>query len=301
MLMLSPRPYILTILFPLTVLLACNSSKFRGGSDGRTSNPTTNKPNPSTEPPAQCKNGIEQKGIFVLYVIDNSASNGKSDCGIGDGQQEVTCPGPTKREQAVLKSFDALIGVDGDAVSKMAIVTFPSVSDKYNGADIQTPDWVDVTRENRSLVSNALRVTRTPKGMTPYGAGLEKAKDVMAQAAASDLKRLVILVSDGQPTDENVDIAKNNAAALRDQYQAEVITVMIDPSKTDAERQKLFRNHARILRDMGRSEANIADLIGHNGKGGLVEKVSSSVLSVSDAAGLTKQFESLVSKTSTCK
>lgn len=339
----------------LTSLAACSGANFKGGSRGNDSPaaPPVAEPTPSVSPTppvaspkipygSTCSDGQQAIGANVTFLIDNSSSNGATDCPsatqIGTEAQTplMQCGAETNREKAVLSAFDILADAstrDGKdtAVSHISIVQFPAQvqntttnSRIETGARVVTYGWLRTSPSdaNRSAIASAMQFSRDPYGSTPVGAAIESASNLFAAVANDGRARVVILVTDGEPTDRDPAAVANRATQLR-QLGVEVITVFVTSGQTRADRQA---THAQMLQAWEQEslktqkhwyagaytsfEAYLNGLLGRNGEASLIQKLSGPVdvtcvdkpgvicdrqiVEVSSSNDLTKAFQQII-------
>lgn len=121
---------------------------------------------------------------------------------------------------------------EGD--SRIAIVGFHD--DAMTLADLQNAD------QNKQKLLNAINGISDLDYATEHGKGLEQAKNVFDDAGNTGHKRLVVMITDGEPEPQGssqwssriVKQAINNAYDLKNDYNAAVYTVSVMPG-TDAQ------------------------------------------------------------------
>lgn len=182
----------------------------------------------TVEPPRCETNSV---GVQLAFLIDNSQSNEANDCpspdyrgqivnADGTGRGNFRCLKSTSREKAVLASYDMLQNIaqaepsNALATSSLAIVSFPV---KVESGYAQRLSWTTVTPGNRYQVEGSMLFSREPFGQTPYGDALLGASELFASSSNDDRAKVAILVTDGEPTDQNPSAALAKAQALRDQ------------------------------------------------------------------------------------
>jgi hypothetical protein len=165
-------------------------------------------------------------GTQLAFLIDNSNSNASTDCpgatrtGTFGGIETFECASETSREKAVLAVFDLLkefgagSPMDSLSTSLVGVTSFPTVDDYVSGYRIQTA-FVSAKGENRSQIESALRFSRKPFGLTPYLAAFTSAEDMMKNATNDKRSKVVILVTDGEPTDRSPKSVSDKADRLR--------------------------------------------------------------------------------------
>ena len=193
-----------------------------GGPGGSPSLPNS----PVTPGVPTCKPGQVKTGTQISFLIDNSNSNASTDCpaakkiGSFGGVDTFECGEETSREKAVLavydllKEFGAGEPADGLASSVVGVTSFPTVDDYVSGYKIQSP-FVAAKGENRPQLEKALKFARKPFGLTPYLAAMSSAEDMMKSAANDKRSKVVILVTDGEPTDRSAKSVAVKADSLR--------------------------------------------------------------------------------------
>ncbi len=274
---------------------------------------------PPPPPPPQCEPTQQLVGAHVAFMIDNSNSNAATDCpsptktGTFQGADLYVCGGETSREKAVLSAFDTLLAVaakepaNANAISTLAISSFPTTADYVGGWARETQGMLDVLPASRDTVKSAMQFSRKPYGLTPYGAGLAGA-DAMFQGLADDGKaKVAILVTDGEPTDRDPLAVIDTAAALKARG-IDVITVFYTGADARAVRQA---KHVAMLRDVDAAnrragkgpwyanslaslEAYVKALLGDGSQKSLAQAISSGVVEVQDAKALEAAFQAII-------
>lgn len=123
----------------------------------------------------------ETTGVDVLFVIDTSGS--MSDGGLLKNVQNLL----TKGEDGVI---DQIFKTEGN-VNSVAYVSFAGVD------ETRVSDWYNSTnKENLENSINRLRAT----GGTNWTYAMEKASELLAKRADSKNEKVVIFLSDGEPT-----------------------------------------------------------------------------------------------------
>lgn len=182
--------------------------------------------NPSGPGGPTCQPGQVKIGTQLAFLIDNSNSNASTDCpgatktGSFGGIDTYECGSETSREKAVLAVFDLLkefsAGSPADSLSTsvVGVASFPTVDDYVSGYKMQSA-FLTVKGENRSQIENALKFSRKPFGLTPYLAAFASAEDLMKSASNDKRSKVVILVTDGEPTDRSPKSVSEKADRLR--------------------------------------------------------------------------------------
>ncbi len=284
------------------------------------SNPTdpTNPTTPTTPetPTTPCSPTEQSIGAELAFLIDNSNSNAATDCPsptkvarVG-GVDLYECQGETNREKAVLAAYDLLSAVaknepgNAKAKSDLSIASFPTSNDYVNGHQVQAGGWLDSSSAARADVASAMLFARKPSGLTPYGAALEGGSELFAQAASDGRAKVAVLVTDGEPTDQDPSGVLAKAEALK-QAGVTIITVFVTNSEARASREA---KHTEMLRKIvestngdwfDRSEfPKFADymtaLLGSQTKKSLIAKISAKVVEVDNSAALKDAFLSII-------
>ncbi|SMF30032.1 VWA domain-containing protein [Pseudobacteriovorax antillogorgiicola] len=215
-------------LLPLTLLLgslnlSCQNAEFKG----------VEKNNAEV-----CESGEVYTGANFLFLVDNSRSMIDTDCPSGDS---ANC-GPTNRERAILSAFDALteafVSSDRDeAISSIAIARFTPDNRNQSFEDMPAESYISVESfpENRSMLEQRLSFTRSPKGDTPYlNAILWGEKFVSEETSANGRKNILVLVTDGEPTDKSPKEVREKAESL----DAPIITIRVNQSGLNMEQRR---------------------------------------------------------------
>jgi len=297
----------LSIIGLLTLLGAgCNNSTFRGSGKSKSSKPvdTSVEQTLPTPSPEECVPRNEIKGLDVAFVIDNSGSNSTTDCSnptsIGtdaEGYTLTKCAAETNREKSVVSAFNkmnSLIANKGTA--NLSIVSFPEST--YSGAVTHTDEWVGVEKYNTASIQSAMNFSRYPQGFTPYGAGLNEASELFKGINSGERSKLVILVTDGEPTDNNPVAVKNSVKSSLLDQNVKIVTVMVTGQNSYQQR---VTKHIEILRGLNYSEAVIDELMGTNGKTSLIDSISTSKIEVSDSSKLEQTLNDLIVKEVNCQ
>lgn len=205
-----------------------------------------------TPPPPQpvCQDTEKTIGSQVLFVIDNSHSNGVTDCpsktqiGTFGGAATYVCQVETEREKAVSLAFETLKGLSKDelSTSHVAIASFPSSDDYEAGWENQSQGWISTVNTRENKVSSSLGFTRKPFGLTPYSSALDAASSIMLNAPHSEKSKVVVLVTDGESTDRNpLDVIEKSGELKNDNIK--LITVFITGEKSaEIRKQKHYED-----------------------------------------------------------
>jgi hypothetical protein len=282
----------------LIALFGCSETKFHGNGKKKSN---------STEAP-KCNEIQTSTGINLTLLIDNSNSNAKTDCpdpkSLGQFRNTRTesfeCQGQTNREIAASAAVDMLNSYRKDLkgfVPELAIASFPNADEVTSGFDIRTDDWLTVEDNSKDAVSKAMEFSRRPVGSTPYQAAMSAGIKLFNQMKDSTVPRLALLVTDGEPTDENAVQAKAVAKELRD-LGVKIVTIFVTGNAT---RESRTAQHIQYLQNEGYSAANIDELMGRNGKKSLVDELSDEKIEVADSKELEEVFKSVIKKSVECK
>lgn len=277
---------------------------------------STHSTNPNI-PGTPCTPGQESIGSQIAFLIDNSNSNSATDCpsasktGSFNNTDLYSCGGTTNREKAVLAAFDLLAKIAADepshglAISDLAIASFPTRGDYVAGWKQESAGWIKTDAAGRGLIQKSLSFARNPIGMTPYGSALAAATELFQEAPeAAGRTRVAVLVTDGEPTDRDPSNVQAQANALRAQgVQVITLTYNATHASREAEHQTMMRRidgsqapgHWYASRYAKFSDYMQA-LIGIDGKGGLVETISSSgkATEVQNSAALKDAFLKII-------
>jgi hypothetical protein len=184
-----------------------------------------------------CSDDTKPVGTHVAFMIDNSGSNGATDCYMRKDidKYRYECSGPTKRERAVYAVYDylkafAAQNTGGDteakarAASKMAITKFP-LDPKIEGdqAFQRNPQsesgdgWFNTSINQQDALTAVMSFTRKVYGSTPYYEAITGAKTVFASLKDADASKtkIAILISDAEPTDANPELVVKLADELK--------------------------------------------------------------------------------------
>lgn len=279
-------------------------------------------------PPVQCQDTEHKVGAEITFLIDNSNSNASTDCpndrliGTNNGVDVYECGSETNREKAVLAAYDVLREVaasDSDyalARSRLAIGSFPTATDYVSGWKNESNGFLDVVATGRDAISKALKFTRKPAGMTPYGAAMGGATEVFAGSANDKRAKLAVLVTDGEPTDQGPESVAAKAKALKAQG-VNVITVFVTAGQTRSSRETKHIAMLKKIDDARLDQTNGAQhwydsryasfdayidaLLGGSGQESLVERISGKVVEVQDSAALKSTFLDIIKSEIKCE
>lgn len=280
---------------------------------GTPSTPTT--PTTPEVPKTPCSPTEQSIGAEIAFLIDNSNSNAATDCpssvkvGRFNGVDLYKCQAETNREKAVLAAYDLLSAVaknepqNAKARSDLSIASFPTSDDYVSGYQVQAGGWLDSSSETRVEVAKAMLFARTPSGLTPYGAALSGASDLFALAPSDGRAKVAVLVTDGEPTDQDPSGVVAKAEALK-QAGVTIVTVFITNSEARVSRET---KHTAMLKKIVDStggkwfdtefptfEAYMTALLGGQNKKSLLEKISAKTVEVDNAAALKDAFLSII-------
>jgi hypothetical protein len=297
------------------VLSACGESK-GGGTVKRNSPPKVQRtdnqpPSPILTTPAPntpvCAANQKSIGANVVFLVDNSSSNGVTDCpgaavvgrgsdASGQPTEFTRCSQETNRERAVLAAYDLLADVSSRdsapvAMSQLSIVAFPAEQNNVTTVKIATNGWVSTrpAAENRAGLQTALQFTRQPYGATPVGTAIDAATSLFRGSGADGRSKVAVLINDGEPTDRDPAAVREKSEMLR-AAGVELITVFVTNAVSRSSRQAA---HGEVLRDYNmRSspgtyynaqrypsfEAYLDDILGRNGRVPLMDAITNKVV-----------------------
>lgn len=214
----------------LQSLMSCNQAEFTA----------TGK-----DKPGVCLSGSEYVGANFVFMVDNSGSMQATDCSTGNAED---C-GPTEREKAILSAFDVLSKASeaseysDRSISSISIAQF-TPEDLNLSIDQFDTRQLTVTSfpEDRNKLKSALEFTRQPKGDTPYLNALEIAnRTIVSGDLLKDKDNIVVLVTDGDATDQNPSLVRETAENL----DARIITIRVSPENWDE--QTRFNKHLEVI------------------------------------------------------
>jgi hypothetical protein len=253
--------------------------------------------------PGICTDGQEYVGANFVFMVDNSGSMGVTDCPTGDIQ---SC-GQTYRERAILNAFDILTEASEAseyATKAMSTVSIAQFTPQTRNATLNEFDWnlltVSSFPEDRDDLEAALQFTRAPSGDTPYLNALSIAQTIVqGDALNEDQQTVIVLVTDGDPTDRNPDEVRQLAQSI----DAKIMTIRVTPQDwtQDMRRSKHLETISRYYADWSEesypsTEAYTDDLLQ------LVTDISKDgVYEVSEAKQLEAGiFDNIISQTVPC-
>ncbi|NRA63838.1 MAG: VWA domain-containing protein [Pseudobacteriovorax sp.] len=229
------RPFCLLLLS--FMVIACQDSDFVG-SNKNVGKPIVEPPptvqpepvptpeppptvNPVEPPPPVCTEEEEIQGAHFVFLIDNSGSMRETDCPDKTGTGSWTTCQETNREKSILATFDELKAVfeesgSEDALSYLSIAQFtpkasglPDTLEKANYLTVPTKDGL------RPALAEALKFNRRPDGGTPYKNAMDLAHLIKkAPGVPSEMQKIYVLLTDGEPTDTNPSDVLNLANEL---------------------------------------------------------------------------------------
>ncbi len=279
------------------------------------SNPSNpSDPSSPETPTTPCTPSQQSIGAEIAFLIDNSNSNAATDCPSAkkystvNGVDLYECQGETNREKAVLAAYELLSNVaknepgNAKAASNLSIASFPTASDYVDGHEVHG-GWLG-SSSAKEAVANAMLFARKPLGLTPYGAALTGGTELFAQAASDGRAKVAVLVTDGEPTDQDPSGVIAKAEALK-QAGVTIITVFVTNSEA---RQSRETKHTEMMKKIVASTNGnwysaaefpkfsdyMTALLGAQGKKSLVEKISAKVVEVENSAALKDAFLSII-------
>ncbi len=197
--------------------------------------------------PAVCQASQQAIGANIVFLVDNSSSTNATDCpspsaiGNVNGTPTYRCGAQTNREKAVLGAFDALTSVAVKdtrdlAISNIAVVQFPTQS-SAEGSSVMTNGWVrtNTAQSDRPALESAMSFARTPFGASAFGSSIDAANRLIAGVPADGRGKVVVLITDGEPSDRDPADTKAKAAQLK-ALGAQVFTVYVTNGQTWSQR-----------------------------------------------------------------
>lgn len=275
----------------------------------------TDKPETPTTP---CKPTQQSIGAELAFLIDNSNSNAATDCpspkkiGRVNGVDLYECEGMTNREKAVLAAHDWLSAIaknepqNAKAKSDLAIASFPTSSDYVNGHALRS-EWLEASADTRQDLASAMLFARKPSGLTPYGAAMTGGSELFAKAASNGRAKVAVLVTDGEPTDQDPSGVIAKAQALK-QAGVTIVTVFVTNSEKRESREakhtamlkKIDQNHVAsgdghwFDAEFPTFDAYMNALLGAQGKKSVIESISAKIVEVENSAALKDAFVSII-------
>lgn len=234
-------------------LAACNGASFSGSGKAKGNNPAINDPAAAPAIGDQCTDQALVTGAHIVFLLDNSGSMQKTDCQRGWGSG---CMSQTNRESAVIETYNALSAIVSKYPDQSSAMSTMSIGQFTPGRSYGAPHTVamETRGDGLSQLQNQLMFLRQPTGDTPYLDGTGLAKTLLDQVNvtfADDGKpRVVIMVTDGEPTDRNPAAVLADAKAIG-ASGAQWFTVMVNNGQTRDQRATTHRN--MLLRDYERS------------------------------------------------
>lgn len=315
------------------LLLGCNTVKFSSKSSKGSDHPvgpntnTSNTSNPQISQNPQvvdstpqsnsevikeivnkCKPQETLVGAIIAFVIDNSNSNGVSDCpqaqilGYSGSAPIYKCKEQTKREKAILSAHQILGGIgklktQDISQSTISVSSFPTKSNIYNGWKINQK-WLNPSKYDLNSIQKNLLFTREPVGETPYYSGLYAAYTLFKKVSKSSSKeKVVFFITDGFPTDKDPQKILSIANNLKN-LGVKIDTVFVIDSQT---RTNQVQNHKKELLSKGYSVNSVDLLLGLNGKKSVLEQISNEIIDISNFNLLEKMIQNLIKKHVTCQ
>ncbi len=185
-----------------------------------------------TPPPPACQNQEILLGAKVVFMIDNSSSNAYTDCPnrqtmqAVSGSQVFQCNAAPKRYTAVLDAvadiYEKSKVTSKENPSSVASIVFPNT----RNLNVQ---WTNIDENSKNKMAQELGVLKTPYGLTPFEEGIANAEKLFSQiqsSTAQESAKLLIVVTDGFPTDRNPVGTLNRAEALK-KSGVEIVSIPI--------------------------------------------------------------------------
>lgn len=325
--MLDFRLKIWTVSLCAGAFVSCSSGKVEDSS-GQGPVPIAT-PAPVVTPsiaPAVCQASQQAIGANVVFLVDNSSSTSATDCpspsAIGNlnGTPAYRCGAQTNREKAVLGAFDALTSVAVKdtrdlAISNIAVVQFPTQS-SAEGSSVMTNGWArtNTAQSDRAGLEAAMSFARTPFGASAFGSSIDAANRLLAGVPADGRGKVVVLITDGEPTDRDPADTKAKAAQLK-ALGAQVFTVNVTNGQTRSQR---IAAHVQTLNSWERTaqtrglhwyaahyanmNAYLTDLLGSTNQASLAQSVATqTIVEATDASALASIVQQIVtSKVTAC-
>jgi hypothetical protein len=210
-------------------------------------NPDPKNPVPTKPPPVKCEPQTKRKPIRIVFVVDNSGSNGRKD-GASPAKNETHLTDPVKlgatpfdsngrytyRQKALFELIQEAQKLDREALvensqfpgTEVGVVSFPLSNAEPTRYQIQSQQMgfakpminlknMPFNSASTRQLWDAFNFTHFPQGMTPYKVGLEGAKELFRAKDVTLAKEdHIIFISDGLPTDERPSTVRAVRAAL---------------------------------------------------------------------------------------
>ena len=262
----------------------------------------------------ECPVGQDREGLNVVIVIDNSNSNGLSDCGLDYAdppqRQCLNCGSDPSAQQPAVPLYQCLVKTNRektvssvakmlkdletqeDAVSHVSFAYFPTM-----GTATFTPRWYTASGE-ALFSSNDLDVLRRPNGTTPYLEGLEAAKSLFSQmpAGTESKGKVVVFITDGFPTDKDPDAVLKLASDLKATGVQIVSVIVTQLSHQGVLRQKHRQFMMGFDERWPKDEVYFSKLLGNGAdQKGLLHSMSTWVSYLEEASSLPQEVNKLVS------
>ena len=182
-----------------------------------------------------CPGTTYRKGINLVIAIDNSGSQGVTDCNQAyrilirqDTQAKVYhCAAETNREVSVKLIAQMLAEIankGGDkSRSNIAFTTFPKVSNVQSNAST----WFN-PQSDMDILIQELKILRNPELNTPYIDGLINAKALFDNAPDHNKPKKLLFITDGFPDDQDPKKTLEIAESLKNQGVKILILVVVD-------------------------------------------------------------------------
>jgi len=191
-----------------------------------TTTPPVNPEKPVVEP--TCEDDEISVGADIAFLIDNSNSNAATDCQdpekVGNFRNAglYSCSGETNREKAVKSAFALMQKISEKepdnslALSRVSVASFPSKDNFEGGWTQESNGWLNTDTTNLDALVQSMNFTRTPFGLTPYGSAFAAGSELFA-GSETERNKVAVLVTDGEPTDQDPESVAIQAQELRDQ------------------------------------------------------------------------------------
>ena len=187
----------------------------------------------SAEQQGTCQAGQQVIGAHIIFLIDNSGSMEETDCpNVQLSNDAAMCGSITNREVAVLDVWERLEQIQNEDPQSQLAQSFISVSrftpttvgEPWNLNDYRPSPPVgtfgDINRQNFQRIQGSMSFTRKPAGDSPYLNGILAAGNLLQASVSADSEvarkqKVIIMVTDGEPTDKNPAEVRMQAEVLK--------------------------------------------------------------------------------------
>ena len=199
-----------------------------------------------------CEEKTRRVGANILFMVDNSGSHGVSDCpnntkiGTKYGAEIFQCLSRTAREQSILNAVESIKNFtdvsDQRSYSSIAFASFPQ---KNNNDYI----WYD-SKSDLSQFYDQLNILNKPEGMTPYHQALAQSLKFFKKTKYKDKSNVLILITDGYPTDQRPREVLALAEKLKD-LDVKIYTFMVTGESSQENLRKIHQGFVSGYIDKG--------------------------------------------------